>query len=93
MTLVHCAGKVVIESCTHFSTTVRALIPEGKPIRIDLSKVTQVDSFGIGTFVGVWGSARNNGVDLKFIHPNEQVRDLLEITRLQDLLEPAEVPA
>jgi len=91
MTLVHCAGKVIIESCTHFSTTVRALIPEGKPIRVDLSKVTQVDSVGIGTFVSVWTSARNSGCDLKFINPSTQVQDLVEITRLHDLFEPAEV--
>src|SRR5271166_945970 len=91
MTLVHCAGKVIIESCTHFSATVRALIPEGKPIRVDLSKVTQVDSVGICTFVSVWTSARNSGCDLKFINPSTQVQDLVEITRLHDLFEPAEV--
>jgi anti-anti-sigma factor len=93
VTLVHCAGKVIIESCTHFSTAVRALIPEGNPIRVDLSKVTQVDSIGMGTFVSVWTSARNNGVDLKFINPSKQVQDLVEITRLNDLLAPAEVGA
>jgi len=93
MTLVHCAGRVIIESCTYFSTTVRALIPEGKPIRVDLSKVTQVDSVGIGTFVGVWASAKNSGCDLKFINPSAQVQDLVEITRLHDLFEPAGVRA
>jgi anti-sigma B factor antagonist len=91
MTLVHCAGKVLIESCNLFSTTVRALIPEGKPIRVDLSKVTLVDSLGIGTFVSVWASAKNNGCDLKFINPSPQVQDLVEITRLQDMFEPAAV--
>ena len=91
MTLVHCAGKVIIESCTLFSNTVRALIPEGKPIRVDLSKVILVDSVGMGTFVSVWTSARNNGGNLKFINPSSQVQDLVEITRLHDLFEPAEV--
>ena len=91
MTLVHCAGKVIIESCTLFSTTVKALIPECKTIRVDLSKVTQVDSVGIGTFVGVWASAKNNGCELKFVNPSPQVRDLVEITRLHDLFEPAAV--
>jgi anti-anti-sigma factor len=91
MTLVHCAGKVLIESCTLFSTTVRALIPEGKPIRVDLSKVVQVDSLGIGTFVSVWASAKNSGCDLKFINPGPQVQDLAEITRLQEMFEPPAV--
>ena len=93
MTLVHCVGKVLIESCTLFSTTVRPLISEGKPIRVDLSKVTQVDSVGIGTFVGLWASAKNNGCDLKFINPSPQVRDLVEITRLHDMFDLAAVPS
>jgi len=91
MTLVHCAGKVLIESCNLLSATVRALIPEGKPIRVDLSKVVQVDSVGMGTFVSVWTTARNNGCDLKFINPSRQVQDLIEITRLQEMFEPAAV--
>ena len=38
--IVHCTGKVVIDSWAMFSVTVRALIPEGKPILVDLAKVT-----------------------------------------------------
>ena len=91
MTLVQCTGKVVIESCTLFSTTVRPLIPEGKPVRVDLSKVAQVDSVGIGTFVSLWASAKNNGCDLKFINPSPQVWDLVEITRLHDMFDLAGV--
>ena len=91
MTLVHCAGKVIIESCSYFSTTMRTLIPEGKPIRVDLGKVVIVDSVGIGTFVSLWASAKNNGCDLKFINPSPQVRDLVEITRLHDMFELAAV--
>ena len=87
MTLVHCAGKVIIESCPLFTTTVRPLISEGKPIRVDLASVTQVDSVGIGTFVSLWASAKNIGGDLKFINPGPRVRDLVEITRLHDMFE------
>jgi anti-sigma B factor antagonist len=93
MTLVHCAGRVIIESCALFSITVRPLILECTPIRVDLSKVTQVDSVGIGTFVGLWASAKNNGCDLKFINPSPQVRDLVEITRLHDMFELTAVPS
>ena len=84
-TIVHCTGKVVIESWTLFSVTVRALIPEGKPILVDLANVSQVDSVGIGTFVSVWASARKSGCELKFINLNEQIHDLFEITRLHGL--------
>jgi len=85
MTLVHCAGKVIIESCNHLSKTVRSLITEDKPIQVDLGKVTQVDSVGVGTFVSVWASAKNVGCDLQFINPSPEVEDLFEITRLNEL--------
>ena len=87
MILVHCAGKVIIESCPLFVSTIRPLISEGKPIRVDLANVTQVDSVGIGTFVSLWASAKNNDGDLKFINPGPRVRDLVEITRLHDMFE------
>ncbi len=83
--IVHCTGKVVIESWTQFSVTVRALIPEGKPIFVDLSNVSLVDSVGIGAFVSVWASARKSDCELKFINLNENIHDLFEITRLHGL--------
>ena len=83
--IVHCTGKVVIDSWAMFTVAVRALIPEGKPIFVDLSKVSLVDSVGIGTFVSVWASARKSGCELKFINLNEQIHDLFEITRLHGL--------
>ncbi len=84
-TIVHCTGKIVIESWTLFAVTVRGLVPEGKPILVDLANVSQVDSVGIGTFVSVWASARKTGCELKFVNLNERIRDLFEITRLHGL--------
>ena len=83
--IVHCTGKVVIDSWAMFTVAVRALIPEGKPILVDLANVSLVDSVGIGTFVSVWASARKSGCELKFINLNEQIHDLFEITHLQGL--------
>ena len=66
LTVAWCAGKVVIETWPKLSTTLRELIPEGKPIRVDLSAIDWVDSVGIGAFVSVWASAKKAGRDLKF---------------------------
>jgi anti-sigma B factor antagonist len=92
ITIVHCTGKVLLDSIGDFSA-VRELIPEGKPIRVDLSNVTQVDSTGIGAFVSVWAAAKKNGVDLKFMKPNKAVADLVEITRLHHIFEDSEYRA
>lgn len=87
MTVVRCAGRVVIETWAELATTLRHLIPEGQPIRVDLSEVDMVDSVGIGSFVSVWASAKKAGCDLKFRNPNKRVQDVVEITRLYDLFE------
>jgi anti-sigma B factor antagonist len=92
VTIVRCAGKVLLDSIGDFSA-VRDLIPEGKPIRVDLSSVTQVDSTGIGAFVSVWAAAKKNGVDLKFMKPNKAVADLVEITKLHHIFEDGEYKA
>jgi anti-anti-sigma factor len=84
-TIVHCTGKVVIDSWAMFSVKVRGLIPEGKPILVDLANVSLVDSVGIGAFVSVWASARKSGCELKFINLNDDIHDLFEITRLHGL--------
>ena len=85
--VVHCTGKVNLESWPLFSRTVRGLIGEQKPIRVDLSNVLLVDSTGIGAFVSVWASAKGGGGDLKFINPNKSVQDVVEITKLHDMFE------
>ena len=86
-TIVRCTGKVNMESWTEFSVAVRALIPEGKPIRVDLGNVVQVDSTGIGTFVNVWASAKKNGCDLKYFNPHKRIEDVIRITHLFKIFE------
>lgn len=39
LTIVWCTGKIVIETWVALSTASRKLIPEGKPIRVDLANV------------------------------------------------------
>ena len=85
--VVHCTGKVNLDSWAEFSKTVRGLMAEQKPIRVDLAHVVQVDSTGIGAFVSVWASAKGAGGDLKFINPNKGVQDVVEITKLHDMFE------
>ena len=84
---VHCTGKVVTESAGQFSRAVRALIPDGRPIYVDLENVSRVDSVGIGTFVTVWASAKKGGCPLKFINLNDQISDLFAITHLKDMFD------
>ena len=87
LTIVWCTGKIVIETWARLSTTLRDLISESKPIRVDMANVERVDSVGIGAMVSVWASAKKAGCDLKFRNPHKRVQDVVELTKLYNLFE------
>jgi anti-anti-sigma factor len=87
ITVVHCTGQVDIDSWPEFSAMIRALIPEGKLIRVELANVSRIDSTGIGAFVAVWTAAKRRNCDLKYRNPNERVKEVIRLTGLLGMLE------
>jgi len=85
--VVHCSGKVDLDTWTEFSATVRLLIPESKLIRVDMANVTRVDSTGLGALVSVWTAARGKSCDLKYINPTKRIKDVIRITSLLGIVE------
>jgi anti-sigma B factor antagonist len=97
-TIVHCTGKITVETAALFQDTIRGLIPEAKCIEVDLTHVAHIDSAGLGALVGVWSSARRKSAEVgfrwpephgaaapyevKLVHFNDHIRKLLRITRL-----------
>lgn len=62
---------------------VRNLIDGGtKKLVLDLSKVTTIDSVGIGQLVGLAASARKQGGEIRLAALTKKIRDLMEIVRL-----------
>lgn len=49
---------------------------------VDLSRLMEVDSAGLGVLVGCHITARNKGVPLQLLSPNEQLQRLMRATRL-----------
>ncbi len=104
--IVRCNGKINIETAGLFQETIRALIPEGKCIIVDLKNVPYLDSVGLGALVDVWSSARRRSAEVgflwpdphggpapyevKLIHLNEHIRKLLRLTRLDKVFGIAE---
>ncbi len=86
-TIVYCTGKINITSWPQFSVQISELVAEGKTIRVDLSKVVQIDSVGIGTLVKLWASANKNSCDLKYTNPSKLVADVIRITHLFPMFE------
>jgi anti-sigma B factor antagonist len=68
--------------------TIRDLTKNGrKKILLNLAEVTYVDSSGIGQLMGALTSAHKHGVDLKLLRPNEQLLNLMKLTKVDTLFD------
>jgi anti-sigma B factor antagonist len=81
-----CKGRINVESAGLFRNEVKALSSSHKTVLADLSGVASVDSSGLGSILGTYVSAKNEGCDLILVNVNPGVRDLLNITKLTTVL-------
>jgi anti-sigma B factor antagonist len=64
------------------------LVGEGwQRILLDMSKVSSIDSSGVGEIVSGYRLAKKLGASLKILHPAERVRSALHLAQLLPLLE------
>jgi len=85
-TIFHCAGRITSSTSSLLQSTIQTVIPEKKTIVLDLSKVTYMDSSGLGALVRVWVSAKREGCELKLVSLGQRVRELLHLTGLEKVL-------
>jgi len=73
----------------NFRDEVRAALPNSPPlIEIDLSQTRFVDSSGLGALFALYrATAQRNGVVLRLLNPRPEIRQLLELTQMQQLFE------
>jgi anti-sigma B factor antagonist len=88
----HFTGRIVSSTASILRDEVRKVIPEKKPILFDLSKVSYMDSAGLGTLVGVWVSAKREGCDLKLVSLSDRIKELLRLTNLDKLFATSRFP-
>lgn len=72
-----------------FSQALREALAAGGNVQsvvIDVARVEFVNSSGLGMLLSARQSAHDAGAQLSLENPGEQLRSLLEITRLSDLL-------
>jgi len=68
--------------------SIRSLVEEGKTrILLNLSKVTHIDSSGLDELVASCVTARNQGGDIKLLHPTEQMREVITTANLSALFD------
>jgi anti-anti-sigma factor len=88
VTIVLCRGRIVYrDEAAALSQTVSKLIRGGSNLILDLSAVEMVDGAGLGEFVGLHNRAANRRSSFKLAALRNQLRSLLELTKLAPVFE------
>src|SRR3954454_15690792 len=84
VSIVDLAGRLTLgEGSGLVRNTIKDLVTSGrKNILLNLKDVTYIDSAGLGELVGAYASVTNSGGNIKLLHPQAKVHDLLQITKL-----------
>jgi anti-sigma B factor antagonist len=82
-----CRGRITLETCGLFKSEVKKWVPGSKLVIVDLSKVSYIDSSGLGTVLATYISAKSAGCDLKLINFTQRIKELLHMTRLASVFE------
>jgi anti-sigma B factor antagonist len=86
--IVHCQGRIVYrDEAASLSHVVGEVLHHGGKVVLDLGGVTSIDSAGIGELVFLHTRAQSQKADLKVSSPSPLVRELLDLTNVDSLLE------
>jgi anti-sigma B factor antagonist len=84
VTVIDLAGKLTVtDGAGRLKDKVTSLVFDGrKQIVLNLSKLTYLDSAGLGEMVACYTTATKSGGMVKIAHPTTKINDLLTITKL-----------
>jgi anti-anti-sigma factor len=86
--IVHCHGRIVYrDEAATLSHLVAEILANGGKVVLDLSGVKSIDSAGIGELVFLHTQAQFRNAELKCASPSPLVRELLDLTNLDSVLE------
>lgn len=87
ITVVDCAGKLVAgANAESLHEQVRRCIDSHTSVVVNLGAVTFIDSSGLGLLVRLVATTRNSPAGLRFCGANDQIRKILELTKLGGVL-------
>jgi anti-anti-sigma factor len=85
--LLRCSGRLVAgEEVSLLRTTASAYL-DAKNLILDLACVSAIDGAGLGVLAALQGAARSTGCRIQIQHPTARVRELLELTNLDTVIE------
>jgi anti-sigma B factor antagonist len=82
--IVDLAGRIVLgDGSGVVRETIKELVGKGqKNILLNLRDVTYLDSAGLGEIVGSYATVSSQGGDVRLLHAQGKVKELLTITKL-----------
>jgi len=86
--IVHCQGRIVYrDEAAALSRVVEEIMHDSSKLLLDLSGVSSMDSAGIGELALLYTRAQERNAQLKCAGANERVSILLDLTRLDSVLD------
>jgi anti-sigma B factor antagonist len=88
VTMLELSERLTIENVPELRDTLQNLADQGRRYwLLDCSRITVVDSQGIGILVGNWVSVKKRGGKLKLLHPSVRLHQVLQIVGLHKVIE------
>ena len=85
--MLRCTGRIVAGDEVNILRSVALAHSDRKQIVLDLANVSTLDGAGIGMLAFLQGRMRSNGLKLRIQNPSAHVRELLELTNLDSVVE------
>ena len=85
--LLRCTGRIVAGEEVNILRSVALAHSDRKEIVLDLANVSTLDGTGIGILAFLEGRTRSTGQRLRIQNPSTRVRELLELTNLDSVIE------
>ena len=85
--LLRCTGRIVAGEEVNILRSVALAHNDREEIVLDLADVSTLDGAGIGMLAFLQGRVRASGLKLRIQNPSTHVRELLELTNLDSVIE------
>jgi anti-sigma B factor antagonist len=86
--VIYCQGRIAYrDEALASSEKVTELVPDTRPLVLELSGVELIDSAGLGALVVVFMSAQARNCSIKLAAPRKSVWELLQLTNLASVFE------
>ena len=86
--VVRCQGRIVFgQEVDELRLIVLSQLKKQSHVVLNLGGIERLDSEGLAGIVGMYISARNRGGDLKLAHLSQRSKDVVRLSRLDQIIE------